>query len=87
MGELVQGVERQPPARVNDGPLERALGRERRNEALERLGQLAPERIGRKELPVVKAGAFAQGEAGQEIATIEVHRLLQRPDAAGTRLG
>ena len=86
VGGLLQRVQAQAPARVPDGRREAARLREPLDEAVERGGQLAAQRIGLERLPVVEVRAVAQREAREEVVAVDGDGLLQRL-GGGPRIG
>ena len=66
---------------MQQGLLVPARGAVMINQALQHVGQVATQALGLSELPIVEAGAVAQAETCQEVATTELCRLGQCYDA------
>ena len=75
---FVQRVELQPAPGVPGGALERAVRDAGRDQPLQPPGERLPELLAHRRLPFLEVRAAAQGEPGQEVVPVQLHRPLER---------
>ena len=78
VGGLVQWVELQPAPGVPGSALERAVRHAGRDQPLQPAGERLPELLAHRRLPFLEVRAAAQGEPGQEVVAVQLHRPLER---------